>query len=106
VLDGQRRLRKNRRFLVEFETEGIKHTGFTHDISSSGLFVCTVRTPKPGTLLSLTLHVSRDKDLGLTGVVVRSFRGPAALARLMPSGFGLRFSAPPPEDYFQFLATL
>jgi hypothetical protein len=106
VAEGQRRLRKRRRFLVEFEAEGIKHTGFTHDMSTSGLFVCTIRTPKPGTVLSMTLHLSKDRDVDLSGVVVRSFRGPAALATVMPSGFGVRFSGAPPEDYFRLLATL
>jgi PilZ domain len=100
------RLRKRRRFLVEFEAAGIKHTGFTHDVSPSGLFVCSVRAPKPGTAVSLRLRSSKDKDLILKGVAVRSFRGPAALAAVVPSGFGVRFSQAPPEDYFQLLATL
>ena len=104
--EGQRLLRKRRRFLVEFEAAGVKHTGFTHDVSASGLFLCSIRAPKPGTALSMTLRSSKDKDVGLRGVVVRSFRGPTALAALMPSGFGVRFSETPPEDYFRLLATL
>ena len=102
-----RSLRKRRRFLVEFETAGIKHTGFTHDVSPSGLFVCSIRTPKPGTPVSLRLRSSRDdKDLKLRGITVRSFRAPASLARVMPTGFGVQFSEPPPEAYFSLLATL
>ncbi len=54
----------------------------------------------------MILRRSKDEDLGLKGVVVRSFRGPAALAGLMPSGFGVKFSEPPPEEYFRLLATL
>ncbi len=104
--EGQRRLRKRRRFLVEFESAGVKHTGFTHDVSASGLFVCSIRIPKPGTVLSMILRRSKDEDVGLRGVVVRSFRGPPALAGLRPSGFGVRFSETPPEDYFRLLATL
>ena len=101
-----RRLRKRRRFLVEFEAAGIKHTGFTHDVSPTGLFVCSIRAPKPGTPVSLSLRSSKDKDLKLRGVAVRSFRGPATLAAVMPTGFGVRFSETPPEDYFSLLATL
>ncbi len=104
--EGSSRPRKRRRFLVEFEAAGVKHTGFTHDISDSGLFVCSIRAPKPGTALSMTLRLSKGQDVGLKGVVVRSFRGPPALATLMPSGFGVRFSQAPPEDYFRLLATL
>jgi hypothetical protein len=104
--ERSRRLRKKRRFLVEFEAAGIKHTGFTHDVSPSGLFVCSIRPPKPGTAVSLKLRLSKDKDLTLEGVAVRSFRGPAALAAVVPSGFGVRFSQAPPEDYFHLLSTL
>jgi hypothetical protein len=101
-----RGLRKRRRFLVEFNPAGDKHTGFTHDMSASGMFVCSVRAPKPGQILSMTLRASKDNDLTLKGVVVRAFRGPAALAAVMPSGFGVRFSETPPEEYFRLLATL
>ncbi len=104
--EEQDRLRKRRRFLLEFEAAGVKHTGFTHDMSVSGLFVCSIRSPKPGTLVAMILRRSKDEDLGLTGVVVRSFRGPAALASVMPSGFGVRFSENPPEEYFRLLASL
>jgi hypothetical protein len=54
----------------------------------------------------MILRRLKDEDLSLKGVVVRSFRGPAALAGLMPSGFGVKFSQPPPEEYFRLLATL
>ena len=101
-----RSLRKRRRFLVEFEAAGIKHTGFTHDVSPSGLFICSIRAPKPGTPISLRLRSSKDGDLRLRGITVRSFRGPASLAGVMPTGFGVRFSDSPPEDYFSLLATL
>jgi len=54
----------------------------------------------------MILRRSKDEDVSLTGVVVRSFRGPATLAGLMPSGFGVRFSETPPDEYFRLLATL
>ena len=98
--------RKKRRFLVEFEAAGTRHTGFTHDISPSGLFVCSIRAPKPGTPVTMKLRASKDKEHPLRGVAVRSFRGPAGLAAVMPSGFGVQFSQTPPEEYFQLLATL
>ena len=91
---------------MEFEAAGSRHTGFTHDMSPSGLFVCSIRAPKPGTAVAMKLRSSRDKDLALQGVAVRSFRGPASLAAVIPSGFGVQFSQAPPEDYFQLLATL
>jgi hypothetical protein len=75
-------------------------------MSTSGLFVCSIRSPKPGTVVSMILRRSKDEDVGLTGVVVRSFRGPTSLAGLLPSGFGVQFSQTPPEEYFRLLATL
>ncbi len=54
----------------------------------------------------MILRRSKDEDVDLTGVVVRSFRGPATLAGLMPSGFGVHFSETPPDEYFRLLATL
>ena len=54
----------------------------------------------------MVLRRSKDEDLGLRGIVVRSFRGPTALAGVMPSGFGVKFSETPPDEYFRLLATL
>ncbi len=55
--------------------------------------------------MSADLHLPQGKRLTVRGKVVRSFRVPASLARLVPSGFSMRLSESP-EDYFQFLSTL
>lgn len=97
--------RKKRRFLVEFKLRGAQCTGFTYDISPTGIFVRSVRLPEPGTFMSADLHLPQGKRLTVRGKVVRSFRVPASLARLVPSGFSMKLSESP-EDYFQFLSTL
>jgi hypothetical protein len=97
--------RSKRRFLVEFSLEGTVCTGFTNDVSPSGIFIRSVRLPVPGTLLTANLHLPEGKRIAVRGKVVRSYRVPAALSRLIPSGFSIRLSDTP-EDYFQFLATL
>ncbi len=97
--------RKKRRFLVEFKLRGAQCTGFTYDISPTGIFVRSVRLPEPGTFMSADLHLPEGKRLTVRGKVVRSFRVPASLARLVPSGFSMKLSESP-EDYFQFLSTL
>jgi hypothetical protein len=97
--------RKKRRFLVEFNLRGAQCTGFTYDISPTGIFVRSVRLPDPGTFVTANLHLPEGKRLAIRGKVVRSFRVPAALSRLIPSGFSMRLSDSP-EDYYQFLATL
>ena len=97
--------RKKRRFLVEFDVNGALCTGFTYDISPSGIFVRSVRLPDPGTFLTANIHLPDNKRVLVRGRVIRSFRVAAALSRLIPSGFSIRLQESP-EDYFQFLATL
>jgi hypothetical protein len=97
--------RKKRRFLVEFSLMGANCTGFTYDVSPTGIFVRSVRLPNPGTFLTANLLVAAGKRVMVRGNVVRSFRVPPALARMVPSGFSMKLSDTP-EDYFQLLATL
>ena len=97
--------RKKRRFLVEFTLQGAACNGFTYDVSPTGIFVRSIRLPNPGTMLTANLHLAEGKRIAVRGKVVRSFRVPAALARLVPSGFSMRLSDTP-EDYYQLLATL
>jgi len=97
--------RKKRRFLVEFNLQGSSCTGFTYDVSPSGIFVRSIRLPKPGTYLTANLHLTAGRRISVRGRVIRSFRVPAELARIVPSGFSMSL-ADTPEDYFQFFATL
>lgn len=97
--------RKKRRFLVEFDLQGSNCTGFTYDVSPTGIFVRSVRLPKPGTLLTANLHLAAGQRIALRGRVVRSFRVPPELARLVPSGFSISLSDTP-EDYYKFFAAL
>jgi hypothetical protein len=97
--------RKKRRFLVEFEMEGSTCTGFTYDISPTGIFVRSIRLPDPGTNVTASLHLNAGRRIAVRGRVVRSRRVPQQLARLVPSGFSLSLSNAP-EDYFRFVATL
>ena len=55
--------------------------------------------------MTANLHLPEGKRIAVRGRVVRSFRVPSALARLVPSGFSIRLSDTP-EDYFQFLPAL
>jgi hypothetical protein len=97
--------RKKRRFLVEFSLLGSNCTGFTYDVSPNGMFVRSIRLPNPGTFLTANLHLAEGRRIVVRGEVVRSFRVPASLARLVPSGFSMKLSDTP-EDYFQLLASL
>ena len=81
--------RKKRRFLVEFNLLGANCTGFTYDVSPTGMFVRSIRLPNPGTFLTANLHLAEGRRIVVRWKVVRSFRVPPSLARLVPSGFSM-----------------
>src|ERR1700730_17963052 len=89
--------RSRRRLLVDFETPAAKTTGFTEDLSRTGLFVRTIRIPGLGTSLRAVLHLPSWGDTPIEGTVVRSYRAPAALRSVVPTGFGLRIERHFPE---------
>ncbi len=97
--------RKKRRLVVEFSIRDAPCTGFTYDVSPSGIFIRSARLPTPGTDLTADLRLAEGRHVVVRGRVVRSFRVPAALSNLVPSGFSIRLSDTP-EEYYQFLATL
>jgi len=96
--------RKKRRLTVEFEWDKAPCVGFTYDLSAIGMFVRSTRLPKPGSRLRVKVLLPDERHLSLRAVVVRSFRVPSSLARVIPSGFCLRL-LDRPEEYLQFLAT-
>jgi hypothetical protein len=103
--DKRKYPRVKRRLVFEFRLSGAPCVGFTHNLSPMGLFVRCIRIPNPGTAVAAELVLSDGKKIPLQGTVVRSYRAPTALARLVPSGFGVALSSSP-EEYFQLLATL
>jgi len=103
--DRRRFPRIRRRDPVEFLVAGKTCSGFTHNLSPMGLFVCSVYFPKPGTPLSLRVNVAQGKSFLMQVEVVRSYKVPQHLTRFVPSGFCVRFQQAP-EEYFQLLARL
>jgi hypothetical protein len=97
--------RRKCRYLVEWHQGGAVCTGFTQDISPTGLFVRTTFIPANGESLTIRLLVRAGRSVRLRGRVVRSYRVPANLRRYVASGFGVRLDEAP-EEYFQLLASL
>ena len=97
--------RIKKRYLVEFRAGGRTCSGFTHNLSPIGLFICSTFFPKPGTSLSLQVKVPGGDKFTMGVEVVRSYKVPQRLARFVPSGFSVRFHHAP-EEYFQLLARL
>lgn len=92
--------------VVDFDTTDAKTTGFTHDLSRSGLFVRTIRIPKIGKILKAILHLPDGKHLPVEGMVVRSYRAPGTLRSLVPSGFGLRLSRTASAGYDEWSSSI
>lgn len=97
--------RRKCRYLVEWLTDDIPRTGFTHDISPTGIFIRTIHIPRNGESVTMRLRVRAGKKLRLRGTVVRSYRVPPNLRRYIASGFCIRLDEAP-EEYFQLLANL
>jgi hypothetical protein len=97
--------RRKRRYLVEWLKDDYVCTGFTQDISPTGIFVRSTHIPDVGSAVSLKLLLPEGRKLNVRGTVVRSYRVPANLRRYIASGFAIRLNEAP-EDYFQLLARL
>jgi hypothetical protein len=97
--------RRKCRYLVEWVRWGVLCTGFTFDISPTGVFVRSTNIPEHGESITVHLLVRAGRKLRLRGTVVRSFRVPSDLQRYLPGGFGIRLEEAP-EEYFELLANL
>ena len=92
--------------MIEFRLAGAPYYGFTYNLSPLGVFVRSIRipnlgaSPSPPSSTCPTESASRS-----TGASCAPIRAPTALARLVPSGFGMTLASSP-EEYFQFLAAL
>ena len=98
--------RRKKRIVVDFETTQAKTTGFTHDLSRTGLFIRTIRIPRIGKILRAMLHLPDGSHIPIEGTVVRSFRAPSMLRTVLPAGFALKVSPQASPDYDTFAETL
>ena len=80
-------------------------SGYTYNLSPTGLFICSISLPRPGTPLHMRMVLPGGKKILLGVRVVRSYHVPARLQRFVPSGFCVQLQHAP-EDYFQFIASL
>lgn len=94
MAEKRRSKRHARRLKVRFGevgTAGFLHQGLTNDVSSTGLFVVSSQTPKPGTRLHLEVMMHGERPLFIEGVVARLVLVPPELRQIMKAGFGLRY---------------
>jgi hypothetical protein len=98
--------RKKKKLLVQFhDRTGALHTGWTRDVSPTGLFIVSVPMPTIGESIVLKLHMPRGVILELAGTVVRHGRGSASVEGSAPLGFGFRITTPD-EAFSKLFETL
>jgi len=88
--------RSQKRLTVKFGTRTADKTGFTRNISDTGMFLQTGSILKPGTTIQVQLELLNQK-FGMWARVVWAKKVPPQLAQILGSGMGICFVDPPPE---------
>lgn len=97
--------RRGRRLIAEFSLDGSVRTGFTHDLSHTGMFVATSHVPPRGRKVEVKLSLPGGRKVAVAGKVVRSRLSAAGLSQTEPSGFSLQVDGYY-EEYFLYVSSL
>ncbi|NKE70438.1 PilZ domain-containing protein [Candidatus Manganitrophus noduliformans] len=93
---GKKRVLK--RLSVRFGTQKPDHTAFTHDLSSTGIFLKTTTVFSPNTRLQIELTLPDDKVIHVRGIVMWAKRIPPAFNRVIQKhGMGIHLLDIPDE---------
>jgi len=94
--DDRRNKRAKRRLMIRFGEGQAEKTGFTRNISETGLMVHTNAVYKPGTTLHVEVHFP-ERTFVFWAKVMWAKKVPAQLAHVLDCGMGLLFMEPDPE---------
>jgi hypothetical protein len=83
-----------KRIKVAFGERELTHTGFTENISASGIFIVSSVLLKLGTQLHLELYYSQERSAYMEAEVRRLVVVEPHLRQMLKAGFGLRFITP------------
>ncbi len=89
--------RSRRRMEIRYSSEDLKMTGWSGNISATGVMVRAVRVFPPGTILNLELEISPTNILRIRGVVRWACEGSLQLLPTGRIGMGIRFIDPPAD---------
>ena len=98
----QRRIK--RRLMVKYGERELTQSGFTGDVSTTGLFIISASLPRLDTRLHIQLFVEPERCLFFEGEVRRHKQVPAGLTAAAKGGFSVRF-LPPAEAMTEVLGT-
>lgn len=90
-MEKRRNRRYSKRFKVRFGVKDLALTGFTNDISATGMFVATSTVMSIGQRVHVEVLLEDDHKLYFEGVVARLTLVAPELRQIMKGGFGLRF---------------
>ena len=90
-------VRTRRRMEIKFSPDGPMSTGWSGNISSTGVMIRAVRVFPPGTVLNLEIELGPSKILRLRGVVRWACEGSVQLLPTGRIGMGIRFINPPAD---------
>jgi len=88
--------RAKRRLMCRFGVDKTDRTGFTMNLSETGVFIKTNSVFKPGTTLRLEL-IFPERTFEMWGRVMRAKKVPPQLAHVLECGMGVYFLQPDPE---------
>src|SRR5580765_3260813 len=91
---GQDRIK--RRVMVRFSDGETHRSGFSKNLSETGLFVQTNLMPQPGALIQVELSFP-DRKFSMWARVMWGKKVPPQLAHILECGMGLRFENPPAD---------
>lgn len=98
---GKRNNRRHRkRLMLRFGEGKAEKTGFTRNISATGLFIHTNSVVKPGTTIQVQIHFP-DRVVSHWARVAWAKQAPPQLAHVVECGMGVRF-IDPKEDWFEY----
>lgn len=86
--------RRPKRLLVRFGEEGLDRTGFTSDVSTSGMFVVSSTLPPLDSQLHCQLFFGETDFAYFEGRVARHRLVPVELRAIAKAGFGVAFLTP------------
>jgi Tfp pilus assembly protein PilZ len=92
----QRPIRAKRRVMVKYGISTADKTGFTKNLSETGLFIQTNSVFKPGTTIHVQIQFPQD-NVSMWAQVVWAKVVPPQLAHVLECGMGVHFIDPTPD---------
>jgi hypothetical protein len=97
--------RRRRRLPVTFLHDGAVGSGFTWDLSGTGIYIASPHLPKIGDPLVVTLELPHGKKVVMHGKVTRARKLPVGLATSESTGFSFQLDGYV-EEYHRYLESL